>query len=244
MTEEKPSRFDESAALAEIERLQQALLVARKARTDKSEEFDRFIRSFRTPASPRPSADDVPRQPPAVIPDDATASSLGALPAAEAAPARPPQTAVRRPWRLGIVAVATVVTLVVIALAIPRDRAGTPSPPPPAAAKVPSAEKPAPPPSLPQPASAPEARAAVQLELRTLAQVWIRVVVDGDKKVEDVIPAGQRLSFSATKSIVVRAGNGGDLVVVTENREERFGAADQPLTRTFAPSGAQNPPRR
>lgn len=238
MTDEKPPRFDESAAIAEIERLQETLLVARKARTDKSDEFERFIRSFRTPASPRASAD-VAAQPAAVVPDDPVPAPVSVPPAAGAVASRSPQVAARRPRRLGIAAAATVATVVVIALAIPRHRTGAPSPAPPAAVKAPSAEEAADPPSLPQPAAAPEARTPVQLELRTLGAVWIRVVVDGEKKVEGVVPAAQRLSFRATRSIVVRAGNGGDLLVVSDNHEDKFGAPDQPLTRTFVPGSDQ-----
>jgi hypothetical protein len=41
------------------------------------------------------------------------------------------------------------------------------------------------------------------------------------------------LHFAGEHSIVVRVGNGGDVVVKTGNGEVRFGAVDQPVTRTF-----------
>jgi len=240
--EQKPPPFDEAAARAEIERLQDALQAARKARNEKSEEFDRFIRSFQNPGSSRTTAENVPRRSAGVVSDDGASTPVSA-PAADV-PVRALPSAVRRPRRVGILAAgAAAVVVVVIALALPRNRTPQPSPVPPAAVTVPSkdAVKVEAPPSPPQPAPAPAARAGVQLELRTLAPVWIRVVVDGEKKIEDVIPAAQRLSFNAAQSIVVRAGNGGDVLVTIDNHEDRFGAADHPLTRTFVPPEQKSP---
>jgi hypothetical protein len=81
----------------------------------------------------------------------------------------------------------------------------------------------------------PEAAArSVVLELRTVRPVWIRVVVDGRKDVEGMVQGSEALHFTGDHSIVVRVGNGGDVLVKTGNREESFGEAGQPLTRRFS----------
>lgn len=75
---------------------------------------------------------------------------------------------------------------------------------------------------------------AVNVELRVVRPVWMRVTVDGEKKREGVTAAGDELRFSADRAIVVRVGNGGDVLVKTGGRQEPFGSAGQPLTRTFS----------
>src|SRR3954470_2687059 len=51
--------FDEQAALAELERLRDAIQETRRRRSESSDEFDAFVRSFRDPAaSGSPDADD------------------------------------------------------------------------------------------------------------------------------------------------------------------------------------------
>src|SRR4051812_14863253 len=50
--------FDEQAALAELERLRDAIQESRRRRSESSDEFDAFVRSFRAPAaSESPDAD-------------------------------------------------------------------------------------------------------------------------------------------------------------------------------------------
>ena len=62
----------------------------------------------------------------------------------------------------------------------------------------------------------------------------MRVVVDGRKDVEGMVKGGEPLRFTGDHSIVVRVGNGGDVLVKTGEREESFGETGQPLTRTFS----------
>jgi hypothetical protein len=62
----------------------------------------------------------------------------------------------------------------------------------------------------------------------------MRVVVDGRKDVEGTVQTGEPLHFTGERSIVVRVGNGGDVLVKTGDREEPFGDAAQPRTRTFS----------
>lgn len=61
----------------------------------------------------------------------------------------------------------------------------------------------------------------------------MRVVIDGRKEAEGTVQAGEPLHFTGD-SIVVRVGNGGDVVVKLGDREEPFGDAGQPRTRTFS----------
>jgi hypothetical protein len=90
----------------------------------------------------------------------------------------------------------------------------------------------------PAPAPAPAAPvAAVNVELRTLQPVWMRVTVDGQKQREGTVPAGERLQLHADRAIVIRAGNGGDVVVKTATGENPLGAAGQPITFTFTKAG-------
>jgi hypothetical protein len=52
VTQEESGRpFDEQTALAELERLRDSIQAARQARQRTSDEFDAFVKSFRTPAS-------------------------------------------------------------------------------------------------------------------------------------------------------------------------------------------------
>ena len=102
----------------------------------------------------------------------------------------------------------------------------------------PAVQAPPAPTPTPAPASAPPAPvAAVNVELRTLQPVWMRVTVDGQKQREGTVPAGERLQLHADRAIVIRAGNGADVVVKTATGENPLGAAGQPITFTFTKAG-------
>jgi len=62
----------------------------------------------------------------------------------------------------------------------------------------------------------------------------MRVVVDGRKDIEGMVQGGEPLHFTGDHSIVVRVGNGGDVLVKTGDHEDRFGEVGQPVTRTFS----------
>jgi len=265
MTREQAQPFDESAALAELERLRQAIMAARRLRQQKSDEFDAFVQGFRKPASAPPAermpAPDrsvapparvevaqqaaveaiaapetaaAPSQPAVAIPSHADAATETVAPAGVPAPRR---ARIDKRWAFGIGGVAAVIALGVLA-----TRTGNQSSPPPAAAAVPSepasappAETPAAPaPEPPAPAPAQQDAHAVVLDLRTLRPVWMRVVVDGEKKSEGMVQGGESLHFGADDSIAVRVGNGGDVLVKNGDREDPFGDVDQPVTRRFA----------
>ena len=76
----------------------------------------------------------------------------------------------------------------------------------------------------------------LQVELRTIRRVWLRVVVDGEKSIEREVPADERIPITGQKAIVIRAGDAG-AVHVAVNGEDRgpFGTDGFPATRTFTP---------
>jgi hypothetical protein len=62
----------------------------------------------------------------------------------------------------------------------------------------------------------------------------MRVVIDGRTDVEGTVQAGDPMHLTGEHSIVVRVGNGGDVLVRAGAREESFGDTGQPRTRTFS----------
>ena len=82
------------------------------------------------------------------------------------------------------------------------------------------------------------------IELRVLRPVWMRVVVDGRKDVEGTVQPGEPLHFTGDHSIVVRVGNGGDVLVKTVDREESFGDTGQPRTRAFSKPSSSDSSRK
>jgi hypothetical protein len=248
--------FDEKAALAELERLRESIQLARQARQRTSDEFEAFVKSFRTPVPPTripepPTAtppapealpqtpaesDSRPLQPPDAMPSTvAVPSTIDAPDARTAAPLAPLPRRYRVNLRLlGTLAVIAVIALVLVSTRSPRQQ----SPSTRANAVTPDAA------SIPNSGTPPAAASAlappaatvpgVVLELRIVRPVWMRVVVDGHKDVEGMVQRGEPLHFTADHSIVVRVGNGGDVLVKTGNREESFGDAGQPRTRTFS----------
>ena len=107
-----------------------------------------------------------------------------------------------------------------------------------------TAQAPAPavsePPVSAPPAAPPAPVANVNVELRTLQPVWMRVTVDGQKQREGTVPAGEVLQLHADHAIIVRAGNGADVVVKTANGETPLGVAGQPITFTFTKAGGKS----
>lgn len=256
MSREEPVQsFNEKAALAELERLRESIQVARKARQRTSDEFEAFVKGFRTPGSKPISEHPVaaPRAP--ELPHQAVAESItrpvqspDSLSSTVAVPPHtdpfdvgtaPPLARVPRRYGRNIRLLGVLGVIAVIALGLVSTRWSKQiSPPAPvnavtdSGASTRNAGTPtsaAPPLAPPQPAPH-----SVVLELRTVRQVWMRVVVDGRKDVEGMVQGGEPLHFAGDQSIVVRVGNGGDVLVKTENREEPFGDAGQPVTRKFS----------
>jgi hypothetical protein len=265
-----PSPFDEKAALAELDRLRDEIGAARQIRQKKSEEFDRFIQAFQPPPSPAAGHEIETHETPAAQPQQGSSPDTEhwllvreRLLTPRAVPivtndSRMVATIFRRRGARDTFLAIAAAAIIVIALAVPGYRART-RPPSASPANVTAKPDVAPPrspstvappvtaaPAAALPSTAPSAPPAgtVRVDLRTVAPVWIRVVADDQKKVEAVIAAGERLSFTAERSIVVRAGNGGDVLVKTAAGEDPFGASGQALTRTFVVADRSLSPSR
>ena len=261
MTREQAQPFDENAALAELERLRQGIMAARRQRQQKLDEFDAFVQGFRKPApSPPPAGLPAPERPvappreveiseqaaveptaPQTIaePSDPTvALTSNYLVTQVVAPAGAPaprRARINKRWAFGIGG-----GVAVIALGVLATRSGNQAPPPVGAVtSEPASAAPAETPAVaapepPTPSPAQQDTHAVVVDLKTLQSVWMRVVVDGEKKSEGMVQGGESLHFGGDDSIVIRVGNGGAVIVKNGDREDPFGAADQPLTRRFS----------
>jgi hypothetical protein len=224
--------FDERAVLAELERLHRAIQLSRQERGRAVAEFDSLARAFREPdsraePSVTPPVHPAPSAPaPAVIEQQSTAGLE---------PASPGVTSGRS--GLVYVAAAAIGGLLVAGFLIGRSALWT-KPEPAAPVAVPSARQSETPPPTPAPAPTPPPvtpTKAVRVELTTLRPVWLRVMVDDLKTMERVIDGGERIPLEGDRSVVVRAGDGGAVRVMTEGRDaELMGQEGQPITRTFA----------
>jgi uncharacterized protein DUF4115 len=251
--EESVRPFDEEAALAELERLRDSIQAARQARQRTSDEFDAFVKSFRTPASiptserrvapsraseaAQPASESIrhPVQSPDPLPSTVTVPSN---PAEFDRTAAPSSQSPRR-YHLNIRTLGIFAVIAGIALGLLSTRRSRQMSPPTRvnavtdkAASTRNTGTSTAATSQSAPSGAPSH--GVMLELRIVRPVWMRVVIDGRKDVEGMVQAGQPLHFTGDHSIVVRVGNGGDVLVTTGNGEESFGDAGQPLTRTFS----------
>jgi len=253
--EEQVRPFNEQAALAELERLRESIQAARQARQRTSAEFDAFIKSFRAPtpapAPERPTApspaSEAPQQKasesinrpvhspdplPSTGPVRSNPDSVGDKPAV-------PTSQLPRRYRFSIRSLGILVVIAVIALGLVSMSLRRGVPPPTTVNTAngsagPTRNPAASPPAASQSAPASPVARAIAIELRVLRPVWMRVVIDGRKDVEGTAQAGEPLHFTGDQSIVVRVGNGGDVLVKNGNREESFGVTGQPRTRTFS----------
>ena len=90
MTDKRGSgAFDERAALDELERFREQIARERARRRRVSDEFESFVRSFKSPASPGPAAATPPSKAPAQRPAAATPPSKAPAQRPAAAPAAP-----------------------------------------------------------------------------------------------------------------------------------------------------------
>jgi hypothetical protein len=256
VTPEKSVRpFDEKAALAELERLRDSIQAARQARQRASDEFDAFVKSFRTPASTRTSEHPASTSRASPAAQQAASESIG-HPVQSPDPflstvtvpsntnefddrTAAPSSQLPRRYHLNIRTLGIVAIIAVIALGLLSTRRSRQMLPPTHVSAVTdnaASTRNAAPPTAAASQSAASAAAArgVVLELRIVRPVWMRVVIDGRKDVEGMVQGGQPLRFTGDHSIIVRVGNGGDVLVTTGNGEESFGDAGQPLTRTFS----------
>jgi hypothetical protein len=88
--------------------------------------------------------------------------------------------------------------------------------------------------SAQQPAASAPPISGLQVELRTVRHVWVRVVVDGEKTIEREIPADERIPINGQNAVVIRAGDAGAVRVAVNGQDQgAFGDDGFPATRTF-----------
>lgn len=93
---------------------------------------------------------------------------------------------------------------------------------PPAPAAAAAAPEPAPP------------AAPLRVVVRTTRHVWLRLIVDGDLRLEKEVPAGERYPLGAQQTVVVRAGDAGAVTVEVDGASaEALGGDGVVLTRRF-----------
>lgn len=90
------------------------------------------------------------------------------------------------------------------------EQAPTPAPPPVAEAPEPEPE-PTPVVNKPQ--------AAINLEVQIVEKVWIRAVADGERVLEGVFQAGEVKPISADKSVKMKVGNAGGVLLAFNGEE-------------------------
>lgn len=84
------------------------------------------------------------------------------------------------------------------------------------------------------PSAPPAPRKPIEIELTTTRPVWMRVTVDGERKVEREVAGGQRLTFGADKVILLRAGDGGGVRLSVGGKDQGLlGRDGQIAVRTF-----------
>jgi hypothetical protein len=256
MTDTRESgAFDERAALDELERFREEIARERARRRAVSDEFESFVRSFRTPARPDPAAHPPAARPPAAAPRSAPPRPRIDLPPAPTfelpPPMRPvdphamfpteidpPIPASRRRPRVALVMLAVLILGVLAAWALWPAGPAAPTPPvtetsapAPMGNETPPAPGEAPAAPGGTPATAPESRAT---ELTTTRNVWVRVIADGERVLERELPAGSRIPITAQKTIVIRTGDAGAVTLTLDGEDQGpLGREGQVLTRTF-----------
>jgi hypothetical protein len=251
------TRFNEQAALEELERLQRAIEASRRKRGQSVEAFDAFVRSFKTttrtqedaktdavpvlpPSEPRTEAPPVTLQDvaPSASPEEATSSATGiaaSIPFDEPAPAVQGSTRPRE-WVTGRMALVVGIGVLVAAgatlMILPRR-----SPPASATVAQPLATPQAPTsaPSIPAPAIPPAVdRDGLRIEFTAVKPVWVRVTVDGERALERELRTGDRVPFKAQHTIVIRAGNAGAVRVAIGGQDQGLlGREGDVVNRTF-----------
>jgi hypothetical protein len=239
-------RFDEAAALEELEAFRREIERYRLKRKAAEEEFELFTASFKQSASvpvvPAPTAttshDLVPPSPA----QRAAADAAPAVPAPTSMPSEHPavdQQAVDpaprpRPGRRHApatygIAAATIILVAAGSYFVSRK----PKQPTevPRAAIPPSASAPAhPAPTEPAPAPA----ASQESVVTTTSAVWVRVIADGVPIVERQLPPNTRLPFTARESIVIRAGDAGAIRLTIQGVDQgTLGRTGEVVTRRF-----------
>ena len=253
--------FDEEAALAELDRLRDDIQAARRNREKKVEEFESWMRDTRNTArveritaiEQEKAGDESATAARTALRGTDPAMQASGVSAAPAAPAShrfvplddefrfdPPRA--RRPIpidRSWLYYGGGAAALIVGGLLLGKLWGGGPADVPPSVSTAqtsPGGPASATPPqgSAPSTAAAPAPRKPIEIELTTTKTVWMRVTVDGEKRVEREVPAGQRLAFGADKIILLRAGDGGGVRLSVGGKDQGpVGRDGQIAVRTF-----------
>lgn len=216
-----PARFDEQAALEELERLQRALEESRRRRKDATAAFDDFVSSF--PKRSDGAVDPPPR------PDPRRLSSV-AQPLVELSARSPVARKPRVP--AGVLAGAAVALIAGVALI--RVWWGSPSAPeaPTAGSRPPAVGIPIS--TAAQSTSGKPAAGGIEAELIALRRVWVRAIVDGERAFERELQADARVPLRAVRTIVIRAGDAGAVRLSIDGRDQGvLGRDGMVATRTF-----------
>jgi hypothetical protein len=81
----------------------------------------------------------------------------------------------------------------------------------------------------------------LRVELRTVRESWLRVVVDGERRLERLVPVGESILLEADGTVVVRAGDAGGVTVsINGSPHEVMGRDGRVADRTYT---AVVPPR-
>ena len=266
VTDTSPTRpFDERAALQELERLAEKIQSTRRQRQQSVAEFESFVKAFRddryrevmaasAPAArPSDSPPTVERRVADARVTDAPVTPL-VQPASDVAPPVVVQPVAHQStgssgWLASRpsdqrLALAGLGVLALVALVMWLwGGSGSPATPP--AAAVPAAgtePAPAAPAAAPQPVASTGPARALNVELITIRPVWTRAVVDGEKVIERELPKDSRISLSADRAIVIRAGDAGGMRLIVNGRDEGIiGRNGQTVTRTL--TAPPNSPR-
>lgn len=86
--------------------------------------------------------------------------------------------------------------------------------------------------------------APLRVDIRLTQKSWLRVVVDGQQQLEEVLPEGTERSWTGDEEIVIRAGNAGGVMVAYNGQEPEVmgdSGAVQELTFAAEPDRAANP---
>jgi len=250
-TETQP--FDERAALEELERLADKIVLSRQQRQQAVAEFEAFVRTFKQerhasitptyaagapapalPASNPPTAARGPIAPTVKAGSEPSGELLGLSVPHEYQPRAVSQRALFQvPYlRVGLVAAGI---LVVVFLMVRLWRGTSPEQAAPAGQSAPAGTTSS---GAGAATLAPTAVSgtprALSIELTTVRPVWTRVIVDDRKTIERELPAGERIPLGADRSISIRAGDAGAIRLTVDGKDHgALGQDGQILTRTW-----------
>ena len=225
-----PGAFDEVRALEELEKLRAQIVEARAARGRVEDEFEAFVRGFRSERQREKAADALPDVPashgprsdagsPASTPIGAEVEVPDTAPAVTVAAARPVPVRRRHTRGAVVITLAAVVVLGAAALAV-RGRRARPIPPEAARSTAIATTQGDPTTAAPiaETRTAP-ALAGVNLEMTTRRRVWVRVTIDGRRAFERECAAGERIPLHADRTILIRAGDAGAVALTRDGHD-------------------------